>query len=296
MRYLQSNIHYFMAVAEELHFRRASEKLHVAQPAISRAIQQLEDQLGLSLFDRSNRGVALTAAGQAFYAECQAAARIMEKAKLKSARAANGEIGQLRIGYTDFAINGPLPRLLANFHEKYPEVIIDLVRKNSHTQLEDLVEKKLDLGFLTGPIKSKHISHHIIHTAPYVVVLPLDHQLSELAEVPLELLAEEDFVIGDNINWRHFIPQLNAYCIEAGFIPKISRQAPNTESIFGLVAAKMGITLYPDFDLNHNRRDIATRPVKNSHAHMNLEAAWHKQATNPTVDLFLIANQTPLAS
>lgn len=218
----------------------------------------------------------------------------MEKAKSKAIRAANGETGQLLIGYTDFAINGPLPRLLANFHKKYPEVSIDLVRRNSHTQLEDLVEHKMDLGFLTGPVKSKNIAHHIIHTAPYVVVLPLDHRLSEFDEIPLELLAEEDFVIGDNINWRHFIPQLNAYCIEAGFIPKISRQAPNTESIFGLVAAIMGITLYPDFDLNHNRRDIVIRPVKNSHAHMNLEAAWHRQATNPTVDLFLSTNKLPL--
>lgn len=293
MRYLQSNIHYFMVVAEELHFRRASEKLHVAQPAISRAIRQLEDQLGITLFDRNTRGVALTPAGQAFHTECQAATRIMEKAKSKAIRAANGETGQLLIGYTDFAINGPLPRLLATFHKKHPEVIIDLTRQNSHTQLEELVEYKLDLGFLTGPIKSKNIAHSIIHTAPYVVILPLDHRLSELDEIPLELLAEEDFVIGDHTNWQHFIPQLNAYCIEAGFIPKISRQAPNTESIFGLVAAKMGLTLYPDFDLNHNRRDIAIRPVKNSHAHMKLEAAWHNQSSNPAVDLFLSANQIP---
>ncbi|MCE8043495.1 LysR family transcriptional regulator [Halomonas daqingensis] len=296
MRYLKSNIHYFLVVAEELHFRRASEKLHVAQPAISRAIQQLEDQLGLSLFDRSNRGVALTAAGQAFYAECQAAARIMENAKLKAIRSANGETGQLLIGYTDFAINGPLPRLLANFHHQHPDVTIDLVRKDSHTQLEELEQGKIDLGFLTGPIKSSSISHHIIHRASYVVVLPLDHELSKLDEISLEMLAEEEFVLGDNNTWRHFILQLNTYCIKAGFTPKISRQAPTTESIFGLVAAKMGITLYPDFDLNHNRKDIAIRPVKNSHAYMNLEAAWHKQASNPAVSLFLSANQIQLTA
>lgn len=294
MRYLQSNIHYFMTVAEELHFRKASEKLHVAQPAISRAIQQLENQLGLSLFDRNSRSVTLTLAGKAFYVECKAAARIMDKAKHKATLAAKGETGQLLIGYTDFAINGPLPRLLANFHEKHPEVNIDLVRKSSHTQLEDLNDNKLDLGFLTGPTKFKTISHHVIHTALYVVVMPINHPLSELEEIPLSLLAEEDFVIGDSVNWQHFIPQLNAYCIEAGFIPKISRQAPNTESIFGLVAAKMGLTLYPDFGLNYNRQDIAIRPVENNNVHMKLEAAWHKNSTNPTVSLFLTSNEIPL--
>jgi DNA-binding transcriptional LysR family regulator len=160
--------------------------------------------------------------------------------------------------------------------------------------LTDSGDNKLDLGFLTGPTKFKTISHHVIHTAPYVVVMPINHPLSELEEIPLSLLAEEDFVIGDSVNWQHFIPQLNAYCIEAGFIPKISRQAPNTESIFGLVAAKMGLTLYPDFGLNHNRQDIAIRPVENNNVHMKLEAAWHKNSTNPTVSLFLTSNEIPL--
>jgi len=160
--------------------------------------------------------------------------------------------------------------------------------------MEDLVEKKLDLGFLTGPVQSKNIAQHIIHTAPYVAALPLDHWLSELDEIPLKLLEKEDFVVEDNINWRHFIPQLNAVCIEAGFIPKISRQAPNTESIFGLVTAKMRITLYPDFDLNYNRQDITIRPVKNGNAYTIFESAWKSQTINPTIDQFLSTNQMPL--
>lgn len=286
-RYLQTQIRYFMAVAEELHFRHASERLHVAQPAVSRAIRQLEDQLGVMLFNRNNRNVALTAGGEAFYRECRKAADILDSAGANAVRAASGETGHLAIGYVDFAINGPLPKHLSRFYKACPGVSIELVRRNSHEQLDDLISGRLDLGLLLGPVATEGIAYRNFHQAPYVVVLPQDHRLAELAAIPLEALANEPFVIGQPDSWRHFIPQLQAYCLAAGFAPRIAQQAPNSDSIFGLIAARMGVTLYPDGDLNHHRRGIAIRPLLNSDAKLSIELAWHHKNSNPALKSFI---------
>lgn len=286
-RFLTSQIHYFMAVAEELHFRRASERLHVAQPAVSRAIRQLEAQLGVTLLVRDNRNVALTAGGEAFYRECRKAADILAGAGARAVRAADGQAGHLTIGYIDFAINGPLPRHLSRFYEAFPEVSIELVRRNSHEQLEDLASGRLDLGLLIGPVTSDRIAHRTFYQAPYVAVLPRDHPLAARPTIPLEALADEPFVLGHPDSWRHFIPQLQAYCLEAGFIPRVVQEAPNSDSIFGLVAARMGVTLYPDCDLNHDRSDIAIRPLENSEARLSIALAWHVDNANPALLSFV---------
>lgn len=286
-RFLALQIHYFMAVAEELHFRRASERLHVAQPAVSRAIRQLETQLGVKLLERDNRNVSLTAGGKVFYRECQKAADIMEGAGASAVRAAHGEAGHLTLGYIDFAINGPLPRHLSRFYEAFPEVSIELVRRNSHEQLEDLASGRIDLGFLIGPVISERIAHRTFYQAPFVVVLPRDHPLAECQTIPLEALANEPFILGNQDAWRHFIPQLQSYCLEAGFIPRVVREAPSSDSIFGLVAARMGVTLYPDGDLNHSREDLAIRPLENSDARLSIELAWHLDNANPALTPFI---------
>lgn len=286
-RYLQTRIRYFMAVAEELHFRRASERLHVAQPAVSRAIRQLEAQLGVALLKRNNRNVALTAGGKAFYRECLKAANILDGAGTNATRAASGETGHLAIGYIDFAINGPLPRRLSWFYEAFPDVSIELVRRNSHEQLDDLKSGRLDLGLLVGPVTTAGIAHRNFYQAPYVAVLPQNHPLTKHTAIPLEALADEPFVIGQPDNWRHFIPQLQAYCLAAGFAPRIAQQAPNSDSIFGLIAARMGVTLYPDCDLNHHRDDIAIRPLLNSNARLSIELAWHCDNNNPALKSFI---------
>lgn len=291
MRHLQPHIRYFIAVAEELHFRRAGERLHVAQPVLSRAIRQLEDHLGVVLLQRSRRHVALTEAGRVFLEECRIAQEALYRAEHRVIKANQGELGQLIIGYTDFAINGPLPRILAAFHSQFPDVSIDLVRRDSHDQLEDLEGGHIDLGFLAGPVGGRDLMHYVVHQAPYVVVLPQSHRLAELSAVPIEALANEPFVLGNAHTWRHFVPQIQALCLKAGFVPKVVREAPNSDSIFGLVAAQMGLTLYPDCNLNHNREEVVIRPLADSEAMLVTEMVWSETDTNRVVDRFIEATK-----
>ncbi|MFD2191946.1 LysR family transcriptional regulator [Pistricoccus aurantiacus] len=287
MKHLQPYIRYFIAVVEELHFRRAGERLHVAQPVLSRAIRQLEEQLGVVLLQRSRRHVALTTAGSLFLEECRVAQRAMERAERRAVKAHLGETGQLVIGYTDFAINGRLPTILAAFHEALPEVNIDLIRRNSHEQLEDLASERLDLGFLTGPVSGKDLQHCRVHQTPFVAILPDNHRLAALKAVPIQALSDEPFVLGEMHQWRHMVPQIQALCLQAGFVPRIAREAPNSDSIFGLVAARMGVTLYPDCHLNYDRPGIAIRPLADSGTELVTEMAWSSSSVNQAVARFV---------
>ncbi|WP_227370743.1 LysR substrate-binding domain-containing protein [Halomonas sp. M20] len=287
MRHLQPHIRYFIAIAEELHFRRAAERLHVAQPVLSRAIRQLEDQLGVILLQRSRRNVSLTAAGSVFLEECYLAREAMKRAEQRAIKANKGESGRLIVGYTDFAINGVLPSILATFHSHLAEVSIDLVRCDSHEQLEAIEGGRLDVGFLTGPVSGAGLRQVTVHEAPYMAVLPYHHPLADLESVPLKALSEEVFVLGNMHTWRHFVSQIKALCFEAGFIPRVVKEAPNSDSIFGLVAAQMGVTIYPDCDLNHNRRDIILRPLADTEAKLITEMVWSSSSTNPVVARFV---------
>lgn len=287
MKHLQPYIRYFIVVAEELHFRKAGERLFVSQPVLSRAIQQLEDKLGVTLLERSRRHVALTSAGKVFLKECRIAQQVMEHAERSAIKAHLGETGQLMVGYTDFAINGRLPSILAAFHEAWPGVSIDLVRCNSHDQLDDLANTRLDLGFLTGPISGESLQCCRIQKMPFVVVLPENHRLASLAEVPIQALSGESFVLGGVNQWRHTVPQIQALCLQAGFVPRITHEAPNSDSIFGLVAARMGVSLYPDCDLNYDRKGIAIRPLADSNAELTIELAWSSHSSNQAVPRFI---------
>ena len=287
MRHLQPYIRYFIAVAEELHFRKAGERMHVAQPVISRAIRQLEEQLGVVLLHRSQRHVTLTTAGRLFLEDCLIAQKAMERADQRVLMAHQGKAGVLVIGYTDFAINGRLPSILADFYRAFPEVNIDLVRRNSHEQLDDLASGRLDLGFLTGPVNGKNLEHCPVHRMPFMVVLPSDHHLASLAAIPVHLLSSEHFVLGNGYQWRHLVPQIQALCLNAGFVPKIAREVPNSDSIFGLVAARMGVTIYPDCHLNYDRPGVVIRPMADNNTELVTEMAWSSNSANQAVFRFV---------
>lgn len=287
MKYFQPYIRYFIVVAEELHFRKAAERLFVSQPVISRAIKQLEEKLGVMLIQRSRRHVVLTTAGEIFLKECRIAQQAMEHAERCVSKAHLGETGQLVIGYTDFAINGRLPSILAAFHETLPEVNIELVRRNSHEQLEDLSSGRLDLGFLTGPVNGKNLRYCSIQKMPFVVLLPDNHRLASLTEVPIQTLSDEAFVLGEAHQWRHLVPQIQALCLNAGFVPKVAWEAPSSDSIFGMVAARMGISIHPDCYLDYQQKGITKRPVTDKNAEMIIDLAWSSNSINQAVPRFI---------
>ena len=280
------HIRYFLAVAEELHFRRAAERLNMAQPALSRSIKHLEAQLGVQLLERSNRRVRLTHAGTVFFSGCQDVLDTMESVIVRTNKATTGELGHLVVGYTDFAICGELPAILKDFHEQYPDISIEPEHGFTAGQLEKLKTEKLDFGFLTGPINHSDFASTTVQDDPFIAVLYDSHPLAKQEAVGLCELAGEPFVLGNPSGWQHFNDHLFRICHQAGFVPEVAKYAFNSEGIFGLVACEMGITIHTTCAENILRKGLVLRPIKDINATLSTIAVWRKTEVTSTQKLF----------
>ncbi|QBY02246.1 LysR family transcriptional regulator [Rhodophyticola sp. CCM32] len=243
MKFGLRHIRYFIAVAEEEHFRRASERLHIAQPALTRAIQHLERELNVTLFDRANRRIHITEAGKTFLAGCKSLMANMEATVENTRQVDAGKIGALRIGYTDIAIAGTLPRLLKDFQEREPGITMKPHHSVTTDQLERLKNGTLDFGFVTGPVTRPDIESHPIQEERFLCIVYEGHRLASRSRISLEDLADEDFVHGPAKDWEYFYYHLLPLCRRAGFMPRIVQEAYNSAGILGLVASRMGITI-----------------------------------------------------
>ena len=287
MRFGLRHIRYFQTVAEELHFRRAAAKLNVAQPAISRAVRHLEQEVGVRLLDRSNRQVALTAAGETFLEGCREIANDLEAAVARARKAASGAAGHLQIGYTDFAISGSLPQILMAFRQHYPDVSVEAAHGVTRTQLEDLEAGRLDIGFVTGPLEHAGMEGLTVQQDRLIAVLYEGHPLARRARVPLRALAKEPFILGTMAAWQHYHDHLFRACRAAGFEPEVVQQASNSEGIFGLIACRIGISVQAACAQNYIRKGLAIRPLADCDATVPTVAAWHRERMTPAKQRFV---------
>ena len=265
---------YFVAVVEEKSFRRAAMRLHIAQPALSRAVQEVEGALESLLLLRSKNGVVPTDAGQVFFDGCQQVLRTVEDLCERVQRVRDGDVGRLVIGYTDFAISGTLPSLLQEFTSRYPKVHIVLEHMVTGVQLAALREGSIDVGFGTGPVYEPGISHSVVQLDRLVAVLSKRHRLASHKEIRLEQLANEAFVMGQSASWMHFLNHLSVVCHRAGFMPHVVQEAYNSEGIFGLVAADMGITLHVESARNYVRKGVVVRDLVDTEHVVPTVARW----------------------
>lgn len=288
MKYLETRqIRYFIAVAEELHFRRAAERLNMSQPSLSRAVNQLENVVGVKLLQRTNRHVELTPAGKIFLESCSDTLNAIQEAALLARKAEKGEIGTLTIAHTDFAISGVLPKLLEEFRRNFPETTIEIQHMFTDQQIEALVSRKIDFGFLTGPVKEPGTQSVTVQKDRFVVILPENHRLADNETIPLSALEHEPFVTGTKRWWKHYLRYLKKLCKRAGFKPNIVQEAFNSESIFGLVAANMGIAIHPECAKNYIRTGVVVRDLDLPDCHVPTDLAWMTGAETPTMRQFI---------
>ncbi len=170
-------LRYFIAVAEELSFSRAAERLHVSQPPLSVHVKGLEEDLGIRLFDRSNRGVTLTAAGQVFYDEIRTVLRRLEQARLKAQNAGRGERGTLSIGFVSIADYGVLPPALKRFREEFPQVEVQLHELTTDAQIREIRGGRLDLGIGLGPVEEADLVFETLLRESLLLAAPTGHRL-----------------------------------------------------------------------------------------------------------------------
>lgn len=242
------HLRYFIAVAEELHFGRAAERLGISQPPLSQQIQALEEEIGARLFERTNRRVELTDAGRLFLDESRQVLAQVDKAVLLARRAHLGELGELKIGFTSSApFTSTIPSSIHAFRKAYPDVHLDLQEMSSRQVLKALLEESLQVGVIR-PLALPDAVHWVeLFREPLVAVLRADHPLAVGSEDGLAIaaLAEEPFVFFPRSYGTGLYDQVIALTRQAGFSPRIAQEASEAMTIIGLVSAGLGVSILP---------------------------------------------------
>jgi DNA-binding transcriptional LysR family regulator len=253
------HLRYFIAAAEEEHFGRASDRLHVTRPAVSQIIADLEDELGTPLFERLAHRVKLTAAGRALLPQMQMMMSDLNQSLVMVKRIGEGKTGALQIGYGTLTLLHPLFRAaVKNFHERCPDVTLSLIEIASSAQTKALAEGRIHAGFMhfppsAGALRKKYggapaqdeivLDRIKIQSGTLGVVVANDHRLARRKSVSLAELAEERFVVIPHSTVSPGYGSLSSLCQKAGFEPRIVQEVGSVTTLLNLVAVGVGIGL-----------------------------------------------------
>ena len=281
-------LRHFVAVANELNFTRAAEQCNITQPALTRSIASLEDELGVILLDRSKRQIQLTPMGQLFIDDARRALKYVQRATQNVQRTAQRQ--RLSVGLSSIHNFPFLTTTLERFHNEHQDVDIEIKELFTQGQLEALNEGTLDVGFTFLPIGDDNINTQIIWREPFMILLPATHQLAQLPEVPLKALSEEPFImtpreIHPSVH-DHVLALLRGNGVEPRFAPM--RATPQTRN--NLVAGGFGITLtLPSWFID--LPDLTTRPIQYSDHQVPMfldeVVAWHRENPSKLVAAFV---------
>jgi DNA-binding transcriptional LysR family regulator len=276
-------LRYFAAVAETCHFGQAAEQLHVAQPALSYAIRQLEADLDATLFNRTTRQVSLTPAGEFLQAE---AARILagvHDAERGVRRIAAGSSGLLRLGLTGTAAFSHLPRIARIVRQELPSVALEIQADVlTPVQCDQLRSGALDVGVLRPPAVGDDIELRTIETEPLVLVVPADHRLAVEPVVSLTDVRSESFVAYSSPDSAVNEAVLRN-CRAAGFVPQREHAAPGTAVLLALVAAGLGVAIAPASVRGLPLHGVVFRDLLDGGS-VDLALAWRRSAPSPIVE------------
>ncbi|MEW6645511.1 MAG: LysR family transcriptional regulator [Pseudomonadota bacterium] len=282
----------FVAVAEELHFHRAAQRLNMAQPPLSQAIRRLEDELRVPLFTRSRRAVTLTPAGVAFLETARRTLAQLTEGADHARRVAAGVAGRLAITFLESAAYDLLPGVLRAFRARYPDVELTLQEATSAEQVEALRDGAADVGLMRWPgVPTPGLAFERLAQEPIVVALPDDHPLARLRAVPLARLAGDSFIASPRDKGAGFYDQIIGLCRLAGFSPRIVQEARQMPTIAGLVAGGLGVALVPGALMRGRRDGVTFRPLAidapRSMTHLDLVAGFVGARPQPVRAAFL---------
>lgn len=282
-------LRYFVAVAEEKHFGRAAQRLHMTQPPLSQSIQALEGMLGTALFARTKRCVTLTPAGLALLPEAQ---RLLQQAAALpdlARRAASGASGLLSLSFISTADYSILPPLLQRFRKRYPQVQMDLREATTDVQLEDLMQGKIDAGLLLPPLPDKAaavLDYLPVLSEPLVAALPAGTLRGNQA-LALNSVRELPLIIFPRRISPAFYDTILSCFRDAGVTPHISQEAIQMQTIIGLVSAGMGMALVPQSVSNLQRVGVDYHALSDKVTLIETGLVWRRDNPSTVLRSFL---------
>lgn len=286
------HLRYFLMVAEELHFSRAAERLGLSQPPLSQQIRQLEGWLGAELFARSRRRVELTEAGRVLYPLAQDILRRVAGAMDQVRRVENGEIGELRIGFTrSTALSEELPLAVRRLRQRYPELHLLLQEMNSLQQVEAITDGRLDVGVMRhGPLPDTLAAVHLLDDPLVLVMRADDPDLSGLRcdqSMDLGQLATRHFIMFARSVGAGIYDDVQRLCQRAGFKPVIIQEAGESSTILALVAAGLGVAILPASCRRISRADLRFVPIADPASRSGIHVVHRRQHRMPMVTRFV---------
>lgn len=289
------HLRYFVTVAEELHFGRAAERLHLSQPPLSQQIRKLEDILGYPLFVRTSRSVKLTNAGEAYLERARRTLRNVQRDIEETRSIGQGEVGSLHIGFVGSAVLTTLPGIFRTYREAYPRVHFHLHESFTSRVVEGLENGTLDAGILRDGDANDMLHVTSLFSEPYVAVLPAAHACARQKSISPAILRDEPFVYYPrSAGARAFEKPLTLF-EEYGFRPKIVQEASHWLTILRLVAAGLGVSVAPACVRRIASPDVACLPLRGAKVLSEIELARVAGDSRPIVEHFAqIAASAPL--
>jgi DNA-binding transcriptional LysR family regulator len=284
----------FLAVADAMSFRRAAARLNMAQPPLTAAIRQMEQELGVRLLERTNRIASLTKAGETLRDEARRTIAQAERAATLTRRAGEGLVGSLRIGFVATAIRHVVPPLIAGFRTTHPHIWLELTEAPTSRQVAALMDDRLDLGIVAMPLppgRERTIATRVIMQSELVVALPARHRLARDAHAPLRLaeLADEPWILFPESEGPGLHDRIWSACAAAGFMPRVGQRATQMETIVGLVAAGLGVALVPKLLETAGWHDVGFRRLAGAGTPVRYDVAfaWRRDDRTPALAAIL---------
>jgi DNA-binding transcriptional LysR family regulator len=253
----------FLVLCDTLNFRKAAEQINIVQPALSRQVQLLENDIGALLFNRSKRAVTLTEAGLFFQKEAQRILQDLDKIMIRTAQVHNGEAGEVRITHSSSAMNTVVPSFLVKVKNKWPGLKTIAQETSNYQQMDMLLTRKTDLGIAPNIILPPEVGSKIVYRENFVLILPEGHPLSKKKLTDLSVLKKETFILPQLSTGAGYVETILQIFQGFGFKPKVAHESAHSIAVLRLVEAGLGISIEPMSSVRGANMKIKLIELKN---------------------------------
>ena len=267
----------FLVLCDTLNFRKAAEQINIVQPALSRQIQLLENEMGAMLFNRSTRAVTLTEAGIFFQKEAQRILQDLNKTIIRTRQVHNGEAGEVRITHSSSAMNTVVPSFLVKVKHKWPDLKTIAQETSNFQQIDMLLTRKTDIGVAPNIMLPPEVSSKILYSENFVLILPASHPLSKKKLNDLSVLKNETFILPQLSTGVGYVEAILQICHAFGFEPKIAHESAHSIGVLRLVEAGLGISIEPLSSVRGANMNIKVIELKSLPQKVSMILFWLRE-------------------
>lgn len=281
------HLKYLLAVGKELHFAKAAEKLFITQPALSKQIMQLEEELGTKLLNRTKRSVSLTPAGKYLMDEAEYIINHLNRVVDATKRKGEGEAGEIRVGFVGSAMQSIIPELLEQMSKIHPNIHASLDELDNKDQLDAIARDKLDIGFVRLESVHKGFEQRVVLEDSFSLVVSNKHAVLPKNFKSLDQFRDEQFILFSNDYSQEYYDNIMSIFTDHGFEPKVSHRSVQANSIFRLVERQLGVAIVPSALQGGLDLGVSFIPLNHLRQRTKLMAIWDAKNRNEALTKFL---------